>query len=303
MHRYFFILGFLLGVASFSFSESPDFSIEVGPVFLKQLHPYKRSLAFCSSLPSTFRDQIEKNKKDSISLSGLVNAIHPEWGLTAAVKIFPSQKTTVELRYLGKLSWHSEKDELNFIQKEDAHLTHRVQCLYDSRFGNGECNAWHHITPRFVDYFSVSSMIGIRLFKVSDRIQIHFDTDPSYQIETNNFSLGLQIGGDMQCHPYPFLTLGILTKIGWMHNRNIKKINRPIQIFSHSNLSYLGEITPFIEWKPTKHFVFDIHYQALCIGGLTIGDRNVYFLPKTIFHNTTGHLIYHGFTGTIQFNF
>lgn len=263
--------------------------------------------------------------KPFIATRDLIHDMNYNSGFSAAVKIFPSIYSTWEARYLGGFAWTGTKNKrcyenLNLDgnvadHTRDYQFATRAKAIYQSNLYTYELNYWHHMTPRYTDHFSVSWLAGLRHFNIDEKIKLYFHKDgrtSRYRAKTYNDSFGLQLGGDIEYNPYHFLTWGVVVKVGGLFNRDKNKTkmlddNDTIEIRnfdkSGSNFAYCAEIYPFIELRPTKHFYFHLNYRVLYVGAIATADNNIVFhgTGQVLDHN--GHILYHGATGGIQFNF
>jgi hypothetical protein len=263
--------------------------------------------------------------KPFIETKDLIHNMNYDTGFSIAVKIFPSLHSTWEGRYLGGFAWTGQKNKecLENINLDGSVADHtrdyqfasRVKALYLSNMYTYELNYWHHITPRYTDHFSVSWLAGFRYFNIGEKIKMYFHKDHQtslYRAKVYNDSFGLQLGGDIEYNPYCFLTWGVVIKGGALFNRDKNKTkmfddNNTVQIRdfdkSGSNFAYCAEIYPFIELRPTKHFYFNINYRVLYVGAIATADRNIVLHGSGQILDHDGHILYHGITGGLQFNF
>ncbi|QVL57155.1 MAG: hypothetical protein KFB93_07175 [Simkaniaceae bacterium] len=336
MLRLFLRVVCLLGVASAAFGAirgtyNNHFAIEGDYVLLRRANSHNKHLVSAAGGPVNFPLHLEPPEcakepgKPLIESKDLIHDMHFDSGFSLALKIFPSLKTTWEARYLGGLAWTGTKSrhclenlDLDGTVRHhtlDYQFASRVKAIYDSNMYTWELNFWRHITPRYTDYFSVSWLAGLRMFDIDEKIKLYFHKDhrtSRYRVKTANDSFGLQIGGDIEYNPYYFLTWGLVVKVGGMFNRDKQKTkmfddNNTVEIRnidrSGSNFSYMAEIYPFIELRPTKHFFFTINYRMLYVGAIATADQNIVFHGTGSVLDHGGHIIYHGLTAGMQFNF
>lgn len=326
----------LLGIAASAFSAirsayHSHFALEGDYVFLKRENSFNRHLAVAAGGPIHFPASLQPPEcakevgKSLLSTKDLVHDMNFDSGFSLALKIFQSLKTTWEVRYLGGLAWEGKKS-LRCLENldlpgpirhktRDFSFANEVRALYDSNMYSWQGNFWRHITPRYTDQFSVSWLAGFRMFNIGEEIKLYFykdDRSSRYRIKTEDQAFGLQLGGDIEYNPYPFLTWGLVAKIGGMFNRakqktNLFDDNNTIKIQGvdrgGSNFSYMGEVYPFIELRPTKHFFFHINYRVIYIGAIATADRNISLHGSGSVLDHDGYIIYHGLTGGMQFNF
>ena len=133
-------------------------------------------------------------------------------GARITLNYLTNRKTTWQGRYLGFLHWHGSAyaacpNSLEFPFESginntvDYHDADFMKGVCDTRFWSAEANYWYHVTPRRVNYFSVSWVFGFRYFNFNEHFDLLSKTTGSashYKIETNNRIGGPQIGGDFE---------------------------------------------------------------------------------------------------------
>lgn len=75
---------------------------------------------------------------------------------------------------------------------------------YKSQLQGGEANWFWHVTPRRVNYFSFSWILGARLFHLKERFNMEFkkgENKSFYNIHTENRVYGPQIGAVLEVNP------------------------------------------------------------------------------------------------------
>ena len=311
------------------------FAIELDYVLLTRTNSHNKHLVSAAGGPEGLPAYLEppscaKEKgKELIESKELINDMNFDTGFSAALKAFQSIWVTWELRYTGGFAWKGKKTRhclrnLNLdgalaFETEDYNFADRVKAVLNSDMSTIELNFWRHVSPRYTDHFSVSWLAGLRYFDIDEKINLFFtkvrptfNHNSRYRLKTENNSFGLQLGGDIEYNPYHFLTWGLAVKVGGLFNRGKQKTlmrdeNNTVIIRDHdrsgSNFAYMAQIYPFIELRPTKHFFFIVNYQFLYVGNMVTADRNLRFHGSGSLLDHEGHVIYHGFTGGIQFNF
>lgn len=306
------------------------FSVELDAVLLRRANSHNKHLVAAAGADDALINLIppecaKEQGKALIESKDLIHDMHFNLGFSAALKIFQSIYSTWEGRYAGGFAWKGQKTRscpgnLNIDgnvadQTVDYQFADRAKTRYLSKMYTPELNYWHHVTPRYTDHFSFSWMAGLRYFDIDEKVKLYFTKNGQtsrYRLRTDNTSFGLQIGFDFEYNPYHFLTWGLIGKVGGLFNRDkqrtlmldqgntvvIRKIDR-----SGSNFAYLAQAFPFIELRPTKHFFFIIKYEVLYVGNVATADRNLVFHGSGSILDHDGHIIYHGATGGIQFNF
>ncbi|MCP5504746.1 MAG: hypothetical protein H7A41_06305 [Chlamydiales bacterium] len=336
MSKMFLRLVCLLGIVSSAFGAVRGayynhFAIEGDYVLLRRAKSQNKHLVSAAGGPVNFSPQLEPSEcakepgKPLIASRDLIHDMYFDSGFSLALKVFQNIKTTWEARYLGGLAWQGKKtrhclENLNLdgtvrFGTRDYEFANRVKALYDSNMYSWQLNLWRHITPRYTDHFSISWLAGFRMFNIDEKIKLYFHKGyrtSRYRVKTENESFGLQLGGDIEYNPYYFLTWGLVVKVGGMFNRDKEKTkmfddDNTIEIRdidrSGSNFSYMAEVYPFIELRPTKHFFFNINYRVIYVGAIATAERNIVLHSSGSVLDHGGHIIYHGLTGGMQFNF
>ena len=301
------------------------FAVELDYALMCRTNSYNKKLtipansqaAFISEIPIENRKKIET---PSIESKNLLHSLGFGGGFSAALKIFPSISSTWEARYLGGLNWQAEKKsyclqdiDIDIDEKFpiNYHLASSIKAAYNSKLNTYELNYWHHITPKYINPFSISYIAGLLYIDIDEKLKVYFTRSINFLFQTNayrvhveNRSFGLQIGGDLEYNPYPWLTWGLIVKTGALLNRDAqhtlmldKRNTSTVQDFA-----YMVQLHPFIELHPIKHLLLLVTYQMFYVGGIATADRTLSFHDNTILdHN--GHITYSGITGAIQFNF
>ncbi|NGX51029.1 MAG: hypothetical protein K1060chlam2_00886 [Chlamydiae bacterium] len=310
------------------------FAVELDYLYLKRDNSHNRHLAVAAGGPVNFPSSTQPSKcakeegKSLIDTRELIRDMDYNSGVSGAIKIFPSIKSTWEARYTGGFTWRGEEtvncvENLNIdgryaFQTQDYNFANRVKAIYDSDLYTLELNYHRHVTPRYTDHFAVSWLLGLRYFKIDEKIKLYFTkTFPTlktsrYRTRTENRTVGLQFGGCFEYNPYHFLTWGFVAKVAGLYGREEQHTLMGDQnntlIFRNihgrgSTFAYMGQFYPFIELRPSKHFFFIVNYQVLYIGNIATAPRNVRFHGSRSHLDQEGHILYHGVTGGIQFNF
>ncbi len=158
------------------------------------------------------------------------NTVHDqngEPGVRGFLRYMPSKKRTVE----GSLTWVNKFQ--SFVHRysptssysypfpsgyaQDFTNAQVVKARYTSQFWEGEANYWGHFTPRNVDYFSVSGVIGLRGMYIGEHFHLYYTklvNTSSYRSSSLNRLVGVQIGGNIQWNPTCHWTWEFQAKTG-----------------------------------------------------------------------------------------
>lgn len=261
-----------------------------------------------------------------MACNNLVDRMKFDLGISAAIKLFATVYSTWELRFTGPFNWKgtdkvsSLYDGLKipgpFASKTHDYIhARKMRGSYISNFWNAEFNYWRHVTPRFYDYFSFSFIAGCRFFEIHEKVTLDFvrhDSTSHYKVRTEDWAFGPQVGFDIEYNPFRSFTWGLVLKVGGLFNRGTGRstmtdFNNTITILktdtSESNFAYSVQAYPFFEFRPIKFFTFFINYQALYIGAIVTGYKQVRFYESKNKLNHGGNIVYHGLTLGVQFNF
>lgn len=261
----------------------------------------------------------------AITSGNLIHKMTFEPGFSAALKAFYGVHSTWELRYMGRFRWEGRKTVMSTqdfsLPNNDnpdginSALLTSARAVYDSDMYTGEINYWRHASPRYIDFFSVSWLMGLRFFNIKEKINVLFGIGQRgllYQVNTKSRSLGPQAGFSLEYNPYRFFTWGGVIKVGALFNRGRQTTglfgatrNNAFldQAVSGSNFAYTAQVYGFTEWRPTKFFTITFNYQVLYVGAVIVADSQLFFQEGGIKLSSNGNIIYHGATAGIQFNF
>ena len=259
-----------------------------------------------------------------INSNNLVDKMGYEPGLRVGLKLYYNMCSTWELRYTGLLYWKGEK-EINcpgnlrlpscfVLNTQDYNFADRASAIYYSNLFTCDLNYWRHVTPRYLNMFSVSWTMGLRYIDIGEKIRLSYrkNTNSShFRVKTHNHLFGPQFGGDFECNPYRFLTWGFGARAGALYCRSkqntfMNDVNSTVVLKdfhpSGSNFAYMAEFFPFIDFSVTKHFTFHFSYEAFYVGKVTLADKQIDFPDGDDLYDD-GNIVYHGLFAGIQFNF
>jgi len=291
-------------------------------VYLRRAHSHNSRLVKAVGAPSVCK---KKRGTTLINSSNLVCDMGFDPGFRLTLKAYQEDFGTFTLRYLGLFKWTGEKNvhcpnnirlpnKISF-NTQDYLQADRAKGIYDSEFYTIDLNYWFHVTPRYVDYFSVSWTAGIRYLDIDEKLKLRFtkgDSRSQFRVKTSSRAGAAQIGADIHYNPYSVLTWGISARVGIMYNRGINKTrmtdqNNTVTLrqfnVNDTNFGYMSEIFPFIEIRPIKQFQIRISYELLWFEGVVTADRQFNFGSASEDVNHNGSVIYHGLFAGMQFNF
>lgn len=253
----------------------------------------------------------------------LVKDMNSDPGLRVSAKLFYSPRATWTLSYVGLLNWKGE-DQINYLEtltlpmlieraRFDYRYADQAKAIYNSDFYTIDLTYLRHVTPRYIDHFSVSWMIGVRFIDLDEKIQLYFtkkNRTSRYQVKTFSRAFGPLFGGNFEYNPYSFLTWGLAGNLGCFVNHGNKKtvaydLNNTILVSNDSrngtNFAYFAQMYPFIEYRFEKFFTLRAGYEVLYMGRVVLANRQFSGPKDHLDHE--GNLVYHGLFAGIQFNF
>lgn len=153
-----------------------------------------------------------------------------EPGVRGFIRYMPSKDRTIELSGTWIQDFEStvERTATTFLfnfrfpdvsYDSDFFNAQKVVAHYNSRFYDSEINYWGNFSPRNVNFFSLSGVIGIRSMFLGEHYKVTFSknqSESSYFAKTKNYIVGLQAGGSLQWNPTCHWTLDFLMKTGLM---------------------------------------------------------------------------------------
>jgi hypothetical protein len=202
-----------------------------------------------------------------------------------------------EWNFLYLQPWHGEKkvrgdQSLSFPfshsdYTRDFHDASVAIAEYESHFWDLEFNYWCYFTPRRVDFFALSGLIGLRYFHWDEGFELKMFNPPdksSYDIQTENRIFGLQFGLDFQMNPVRWLSWGFSAKVGGMvdHSeqdtflgdldnkitlRDFEKQKREVGIYT--------DVAADFAIHCNKNFNFHAGYQMMFFSGLTLAPEQI----------------------------
>jgi hypothetical protein len=161
----------------------------------------------------------------------------------------------------------------------DFNHASRAHARYTSQIWGTETNLWWHLTARRADYFSVSTLYGLRYFNLKEKFDLDFtrgQNTSSYDIETKNDLAGAQVGLNLQVNPYEFLVWEFTGKIGgfldYVHSKVfLGDFNNKVTLRNSSqrryNGSFMADLAASLGFQFASWFNLHIGYQFLYLNG------------------------------------
>lgn len=148
-------------------------------------------------------------------------------GVRALVEMNLGPKNSIDAVYTGLFNWNNEEsgtDPLYTFTVPTAPYDnvdwtdfYYFRYHYKSELNSGELSYWRHVTPRYVDYFSFSWMLGLRYIDFRDSIHMNNGTGSvgnTASVKVINRMAGAQAGLELQCNSSRRFTWAIQVKGG-----------------------------------------------------------------------------------------
>jgi hypothetical protein len=232
-----------------------------------------------------------------IEVDDLVRRFDFQPGYSVAMMVTPSKRRSFEAAYLYLPKWQDRRvkhgqSDLSFTFK-DMSYTHdfvfadRAEAKYTTRIDTAEANYWYHVTPRRVDYFSVSGILGLRYADLRELFEVQFTRGTNrsdYNIHTKNHLYGGQIGGNLQINPQRFWSWDVTAKIGAFANRATQKtflgdFNNTLTLRDHEKaewrLSYIAAAVATLTCQFWRHLNAHIGYQMLYLTDVALAPDQI----------------------------
>ncbi len=150
-----------------------------------------------------------------------------ESGLRAALEWNRGEVLVLEVLYNGLFRWREEGSASfalsNYYVPIDPYSSSswvnisEIAYLTTSILNSGELSFWNYMTPRYVNFFSIAWMLGIRYIDLRDKFYLE-SFQASYvtpaSVKTINQMLGGQIGLQLLCSPTSRFSWAIQVKGG-----------------------------------------------------------------------------------------
>ena len=253
-----------------------------------------------------------------INTKNLVNDLGFEPGYRVGLTYMVDPKMGFEWNFLYIYPWQGSKEvhghhslSFPFSHKNfthDFHNADKAHAEYESRFWDLEFNYWCYFTPRRVDYFSLSGLIGLRYFHWDEKFELKMFRPPdrsSYDVRTENRIFGVQFGLDFQMNPVHWLSWEIFAKVGGMVDHSEQKtflgdMDNDITLHSFkrqgNELGMYADVAAEFVIHAHRHLDFRAGYQAMFFSGLTLAPEQVSYRSK----KNAGNRVYDHGTAVIH---
>jgi len=194
----------------------------------------------------------------------------------------------------------------------------KVVATYTSSLWGSELNYWRHWTPRHVNYFSLSGVVGLRYFNLREGINMQFSHPPDtsdYNVHTENNMLGAQLGLNLQLNPTKTLSWDMTAKAGAMANhaelnsllldRNNTVTLRDLKHQRWNGLTF-ADLLASLSFQVTDHFNVHVGYELIYLSNVALAPDQISKQTKSVAERdikTGGHPIFHGLFAGITVGF
>lgn len=238
------------------------------------------------------------NCPNTLTTSRVVHHMNWEPGVRGMLRYMPSHKRTVEFgvtwvhEFKSKVTRTSPTSSYSYPFSHSTYAmdylnARRVKARYTSQYWDAEANYWANFTPRNVNYFSVSAMLGLRGVYLGEHFKLSYTKalhTSDYTARTLNRIVGPQAGGILQWNPNCHWTWEILLKTGVFadfakQNLQLKDQNNSVTLKNfHSHKVFS---TTFLEGSLSLFYRFrynvstHVGYRALGLWGLALAPMQL----------------------------
>ncbi|MBI2743125.1 MAG: hypothetical protein HYX48_04330 [Chlamydiales bacterium] len=266
------------------------------------------------------------DERSVMNTKDLLHDFDFEPGFRVGLSYQPDDRWTLEGNYLYLNEWegddtHHGNGTLSFpsyLGVDGFNAADRAEGNYRSRFWNAELNIWTHVTPRKVDAYSYSWVVGLRYINLREIFDIAFFTDfflgedkSIYSSHVHNHLGGPQIGGCLEWNATHQLTWMFSAKFGPMADRVWQKTyvaadnntNVLRNFTKHSwTAAFLADVAASAHFQVTSHFNVHAGYEMIYLTGVALApeqsQRQHHHVRKEV--NSHGNALHHGlFAGLI----
>lgn len=265
-------------------------------------------------------------EKSILHTKRLIHDFDFEPGFRAGIGYQPNDYWSAEASFLYLNEWEGEAEkhgngDLSFpgyISVDGFNQADRAEGNYKSRFYNAELNASIHLTPRKVDYFSYSWIVGLRYVYLRETFGIHFFTGENrsvYDVHARNILGGPQMGGMLEWNPMRQLTWGFAAKFAALADRCEQKTyvaaDNNTNVLRHYTKQkwapvFLADVAASVGFQATSHFNVHAGYQMIYLTGVALAPEQISKSTNMPGHhhlNTHGNALIHGLFAGLLFTF
>lgn len=231
-----------------------------------------------------------------LSTKRLLNAFDWESGYRVGLIMAPSKRSSVELIYSTWHEWDGKhtihgNGTLSFPFDDndttDYLFAEEVSARYRSHLYNGEFIYWNHMTPRDLDFFSVSWLLGLRYFYLRENFNLNYtggSNTSSYDTKSRNYIGGLQLGGNIQMNPVKHWSWDFTLKVGptlaWEEQRTfLGDVNNTVTLKNFKKDTLKGglftDVLASLTYKPFTHLNFRVGYEMIYLTNVALAPEQL----------------------------
>lgn len=236
-----------------------------------------------------------------LSAKDLLKKFDWESGIRGSLIYNSSDESSLEAQYLYVFPWEGEESiKENLLSLSEPNLTSlipisytffslqlpaQITASYHSRFQSAELNYWRFLTPKRVNYFSFSWILGFRYINLRETLNVHYKTSlftAGHNIHTLNQLYGAQMGGVAEINPTKHWTWTFIVKGAAFLNVAENKdyfasgINQLINYEKRKKApSYLLEGSGSLSYYFNSHLSIYAGYQFLWLSGVALAPKQI----------------------------
>jgi hypothetical protein len=173
----------------------------------------------------------------------------------------------------------------------DFFRANRAIGKYKAQFWDAELNYWWNVSPRWINYFGLSTIFGLRYFHYNEDLKDTFYKRPSpenppgshsdYRIKTYNHAYGAQVGFNLQLNPLPYFSWEFGAKFGFMmddgkQKTHLRDQNNHVSLWDSSSQRWqdgvFGDAMALLEFYFKEHINVHAGYQFLYLSGIATAE-------------------------------
>lgn len=207
-------------------------------------------------------------------------------GVRALLEINQGQKSSIEAVYTGLFNWNNDGSATSATEifnvctapfrNDNWTNFYYLHYHYKSELNSGELSYWRHVTPRYIDYFSCSWMLGLRYIDFRDSLHMNNGTGlvgDNASVKAINQMGGIQGGLELQANATSRMTWAIQVKGGAYADFVTRKtvfndLGNTVQIVDSSpqrvKKDYTLELIPYILYR-LNPFYFRLAYDRVIL--------------------------------------
>src|SRR3972149_1095842 len=260
-----------------------------------------------------------------LNVKKVLSQFNLEPGVRASIAYQPNAQRSLEGNFLWINPWEGRRvvkanqslyfPFRNLDYTSDYVNASKAVATYTSRLWGLEFNYWRHWTPRYVNYFSVSGVAGLRYFNFREGFKLQFSNPPDksdYDVHTDNNMFGVQLGLNLQLNPTNRISWDVTAKVGPMVNHADQRTllrdqdnTVTLRNFKHHRWNGLtfADVLAVLNFQAKDHFNVHVGYELMYFSNVALAPDQINKKTRPTAGRdvkTGGHPIFHGvFAGII----